>query len=188
MPHAMMTRSKSRAAAEDAKWKPCCYCESDANDRCDDCHDPLCDMCKDDDEQTHRVDKGRRLVCGGCYNEGDYDNDDDDDESENEDTMCKRCGKNPRQVPPEDCEFPGDYTICEICEESSECPLCDAITGGKSWFNGNTCCVCQEITLCDACCPVIEGGHGDRCWSECIEEGYEHKICLRCEEEMLKPV
>ena len=174
---------------------------NDAEDICEECNNKMygdicngclrcafccCNCGASDDESQEMYD---------CPNCGNQSNDCDEcphcdyaPRFENEDTLCNRCGKNPRQVPPEGCEFPGDYTICEICEYSSECPLCDAITGGRSWDNGNTCCVCQEITLCDACCPVIEGGHGDRCWSECIEEGYEHKICLRCEEEMLKPV
>jgi hypothetical protein len=65
------------------KWKPCCYCENDADDRCDDCHAPLCEFCKDD-EITHRVQGGRRLVCGGCYDDGDYECD--------EPHTCARCG------------------------------------------------------------------------------------------------
>ena len=98
------------------------------------------------------------------------------------DTMCSRCGKNPRQVPPDDCIYTDDYTICEVCEDTNNCPLCDAVTGGKTWCDAATCCVCQEITLCNDCCPEVEKGgeHGSGCWSECIENGYPHRICVRC--------
>ncbi len=40
--------------------------------------------------------------------------------------------------------------------------------------------MCQNMTLCDNCCPYSTDDHTEICWQECVDNNYEHKICLDC--------
>ena len=86
-------------------------------------------------------------------------------------------------------EYLGFTSLCDMCYEDMQddavrCSHCNVIVGSKNDVCCNTCCICQDITLCDDCCPdgTCEEHH-DGCWDECKEYDYPHKVCKKCTNE-----
>ena len=131
-----------------------------------------CDECKTvmaaGEETGSRCDGCERWICGSgeCYAKATF---------LGANLYCLRCQK--------ESEMEELESLPEELEDDEIHCRCGKLTGTKNSVWAATCCCCRDITLCEDCCPPSSHTHTDACWSQCVENEYQHRVCLRCEEE-----